>query len=51
MNKPNKTESAVATPKKIRTNVRAGGLFEDMPRLPDAPPRGPDGEPLPPWWV
>lgn len=52
MKKPNTNEPAVANVKKIRTNVRAGGLLDDGgPPGPRLPPLGPDGEPLPPLWV
>ena len=42
--------STPRSPARLRTQVRAGGLLDEPFRQPWDPPRGPDGEPLPPWW-
>ena len=43
--------STPRTSARLRTQLRAGGLLDESMPGPRMPPRGPDGEPLPPLWV
>lgn len=43
--------SSPRMPSRLRTQLRAGGLLDEAFPSPRLPPRGPDGEPLPEWYV